>query len=170
MISKNAVNRIRKINHRKWTFLFSCYQPDSFLFLSFWSDWAVALSVWLLAVSFDSRGIGNVPGRGSGCVTYPFCFCVSFNNLESHHSFARTSFKSGGSWIINTQSYCNLQYNLWRNAICSCAPYNNVVIICAFLQRYRWLLGNVKTFLSDPRQPEVRCFLFQYTLTLPHLY
>lgn len=115
----NAVNRKKK-DHWKWTFLSSSYQPDSFLFLSFWSDW-VALSVWLLAVSFGSRGTGNVTGRGSVCVTYSFCFCVSFNNLESHHSFARTSFKSGGSWI-NKNSTLLLQYNLWRSVIC-CAPF-----------------------------------------------
>ena len=57
---------------------------------------------WVLfpvqAVLFDSRGgRGKETGRGSGCVTYSFCFCVSFNSFGSHHSFARTARKSGGS-------------------------------------------------------------------------
>lgn len=37
-------------------------------------------------------------GLGSGCVTYSFCFWVSLNSVESHHSFARATCKSGESW------------------------------------------------------------------------
>lgn len=97
---------------------------------------------------------GKEGWRSSGWVTYSFCFWVSCNSFEFHHSFSRTDFRSAGSWVgkikHKLELNCRLKFpsHANRDFTRNCKIYNLKVF---FFGEAKWCVHERGEVFLHPR-------------------